>query len=36
MTHVRVMFFLRYGLGVLVVSRYVSSDQGKNMDRGTM
>jgi hypothetical protein len=32
----RVMFFLRYGLGVLVVSSYVSSDQGINMDRGTM
>jgi hypothetical protein len=28
MTHLRVMFFLRYGLGVLVVSSYVSSGQG--------
>jgi hypothetical protein len=28
----RVMFFLRYGLGVLVVSDYISSDQGINID----
>jgi hypothetical protein len=32
----RVTFFLRYGLGVLVVYGYVSSDQGINIDRGTM
>jgi hypothetical protein len=32
MIHVRVTFSLKYGLGVLVVSGYVSSDQGINID----
>jgi hypothetical protein len=34
MIHVRVTFFLRYGLGVLVVFSYVSLDQGINIDWG--
>jgi hypothetical protein len=32
MIHVRVTFFLRYGLDVLVVSGYVSLDQVINID----